>query len=85
MGNIEWLRPLEALGFKSYKEYLNHPLWKEKSKFILSLNPSCQKCRINKSTQVHHLNYNSVGNENREDVISLCKDCHKKIHGIKDE
>ena len=78
-------RPVKALGFNSYKEYLNSYLWKDKRNFIISLKPFCEKCKGKKSTQVHHLNYDSVTNENQSDLIALCRECHKKIHGIKDD
>ena len=33
-----------------------------------------------KTLSVHHKNYNNCGNEQREDIIVLCWDCHNKIH-----
>ena len=29
---------------------------------------------------MHHLTYDSLGNETRYDVVPLCKGCHLKIH-----
>jgi 5-methylcytosine-specific restriction endonuclease McrA len=30
--------------------------------------------------EVHHKNYKSLGNENSEDVVVLCVNCHKNEH-----
>lgn len=32
------------------------------------------------SLHVHHLNYDTLGNEGQEDVQVLCRECHEKIH-----
>ena len=37
--------------------------------------PTCQ-------FQVHHLHYNNLGCENREDVLLLCRTCHNISHEI---
>lgn len=44
-------------------------------------NYMCTKCG-DKATQLHHLNYNNLGDEELDiDVVALCKDCHDEIHG----
>ena len=69
----------KSLDFDSYKEYLSSWLWKEKRDFFLRLNPNCKTCN-KPATEVHHRNYDSVGNEGTSDLISLCSKCHNKIH-----
>jgi 5-methylcytosine-specific restriction protein A len=76
---------LQALGFKSYSEYLNNPIWKSKRDFYIKRHPFCEKCKKVNSVLVHHLHYNNVGNESGRDLMALCKKCHNKIHGIKDD
>lgn len=70
-----------ALGFESYQDYLESYLWKNKRDWIIQLaNFKCQNCGSNKGLVVHHINYNSVGNESIEDVEVLCKKCHSEKH-----
>lgn len=72
----------QSLGFKSYKEYLMSPYWQEKKEWILEVFEwKCQKCGSKENLIVHHINYDSVGNENQHDVTVLCKKCHKEEHG----
>jgi len=65
-----------------YIEYLKSDEWKERRKYIMELiGWVCSKCG-EKATQLHHLNYDNIGNEELDvDVIALCKDCHDEIHG----
>ncbi len=65
-----------------YIEYLKSDEWKERRKYLMELaGGSCSKCG-EKATQLHHLNYDNLGDEELEvDVIALCKDCHEEIHG----
>lgn len=49
-------------------------LYKKKFKKI------CQKCKIAQSTVLHHIDLNN-NNDIPSNLISLCNDCHQKIHG----
>ncbi len=71
----------KALGFNSYQEYLMSQYWKDKRDFILEhFGNKCIECGTEKGLNVHHKNYDSVGNENTEDVTVLCFKCHKEEH-----
>ena len=62
---------------EEYLAYLRSPEWRERRKeFLEEENYECEECG-EKATQVHHLNYNSLGEEEREDVEVLCKECHE--------
>lgn len=66
-----------------YEDYLNHWAWKEKAEWIKHIrNNRCERCGDKKYLHVHHKDYKSLGNETKDDVEVLCKDCHKKEHGI---
>ncbi len=39
---------------------------------------SCEKCGASKNLEFHHLKYTFPVNE--EDVFTLCRKCHRKIH-----
>jgi 5-methylcytosine-specific restriction endonuclease McrA len=70
---------------ESYKLYLKTEHWKETRKKRLVLDDfCCIFCKSKKSLQVHHLNYKRVGKENIvEDLITVCKFCHERIHNKK--
>lgn len=73
----------KALGFKTYKDYLNSYMWIEKSTNIKIQIGHCQKGGSTSNLNVHHLHYNNVGNEGIRDCIVLCRECHKEKHGNK--
>lgn len=64
-----------------YHAYLQSDLWRRKRFSILLRDHHwCQGCAMVKATQVHHLSYDNVGQEEDDDLISLCKDCHELAH-----
>ena len=64
-----------------YHEYLKTDEWKDKRNERLRLdNHICTMCGGD-AANVHHKNYNSIFNENMEDITSLCLPCHKAQHG----
>ena len=55
--------------------------WKAKRLECLKRdNYQCQKCGTAKNLVIHHWTYDRLGNEDLGDIVTLCKDCHKKIH-----
>ena len=66
---------------KWYPRYLSSVAWKSKRREVLVRDGyRCQCGAV--ATEVHHKNYDTVGNEALEDLISLCRGCHEKRHGI---
>ena len=64
-----------------YHIYLISEKWKElREKVKERDNFLCQECKTNKAEEVHHLTYENVFNEKMSDLISVCSDCHKKLH-----
>ena len=62
---------------ENYKKYLKSQEWKERRKeFLEESNYECEACG-GTATQVHHLNYDCLGEEEREDIEVLCKSCHE--------
>jgi len=66
---------------KNEKErYLNSAKWKSKRFDVLHRdNYTCQSCG-SIATEVHHLHYRNFGNEPLDELTSLCRECHQKIH-----
>lgn len=87
----------KAYGDMDYNEYINSWLWRDKREWILELqryhnrinngknSNFCEECKgESKPFQVHHITYDSIGNEGLNDVIILCKACHEKKHKTKE-
>ena len=66
---------------EEYKQYLKSEDWRERRKELLEeADYMCDECS-EKATQLHHLKYDNLGEEELdEDVIALCKECHKEKH-----
>ncbi len=59
-----------------YDDYLASPSWQERKKVFKALSPRCKGCGARGQLQIHHNNYDNVGNELPEDVCGLCPYCH---------
>jgi len=69
---------------EEYIEYLRSDEWREKRKeFLEEADYECEECG-ERATEVHHLSYDNIGEEDTDDVEILCHECHKETHG-KDE
>jgi len=65
----------------NYSNYLSSESWKNKRKEILKRDSYiCQGCLTENATEVHHITYNNIGDELYFQLISLCSDCHAKVH-----
>lgn len=68
---------------ETYKRY--GKAWRVIRKRYISGHPLCEKCleenRMTKAEHVHHIKPLSLGGTNdEENLMSLCKSCHSKIH-----
>jgi hypothetical protein len=67
-----------------YHSYLNSEKWHDKRNQMLNFaDYKCSRCNETENLQVHHLNYNTIGEESLSDLEVVCVSCHKKIHKIK--
>ncbi len=65
-----------------YSAYLKKPHWQEIKNRRLAMDKyKCTDCG-GKAECVHHKHYDTKEHERMEDIISLCKNCHSKRHGI---
>lgn len=70
--------------FNNYKAYLESDEWKAKRKERLEIDKyTCQECQTalyDDTAHVHHITYDSLYNEDMNDLVSLCHKCHVDIH-----
>ena len=62
-----------------YTAYMRSVEWDEKRRAVLKRDGyRCRRCGTDQKTlTVHHRNYDNLGHERLEDLITLCPDCHK--------
>ena len=60
-----------------YGRYIRSKAWKTKRiAFLKHFKHQCALCDSKEHLHVHHLHYQSVGNEKNEDVVVCCRRCH---------
>ncbi len=77
------------------KEYLKSDHWEELKKRFARQDETCEVCGCKhwhqkrdgtwKAVRMfvwHHKHYRTVGNEQREDLMRICKRCHDECHRI---
>lgn len=72
---------LKQLGFASYREYLESPLWAEIRARVFRLKGSeCFLCG-GAATQLHHNRYRleELTGDNLKEIKPLCRPCHEQI------
>ena len=82
--NVETKVQLIDRNYKNvYHAYLQTKEWYDKRNQVLKFSDyKCNRCEETENLQVHHLNYNSIGDESMNDLEVVCKSCHKGIHKI---
>lgn len=66
-----------------YDLYLKTQKWRDKAKRVLNRDKYiCQGCLINEASEVHHLTYERIYREPLYDLVSLCHNCHRSVHGL---
>ncbi len=64
-----------------YLEYLQSDHWRDvRRDAYRRAGGRCQVCGATRALECHHNNYAHLGNERPEDVIILCRDCHRLFH-----
>jgi len=69
----------------SYHDFLQSPYWKQVRRTVLERDGrKCIACGKTYGLSVHHMSYKHHGREHLflEDLATVCKDCHKIMHGI---
>jgi len=64
-----------------YEDYLQTDEWKEKREQALDRDSyRCRLCNTDKNLHVHHRTYQRRGNEDLDDLTTLCNECHEAFH-----
>jgi hypothetical protein len=64
-----------------YEQYLKTPEWKQKRDEALERDGHrCRACNGSKKLEVHHRTYERRGNEDLNDLTTLCESCHELFH-----
>ncbi len=65
----------------NYKEYLKSEHWLGmRDRILWERDYECQACGSGKNLNVHHLTYAHLGSEYDDELVVLCKPCHKAHH-----
>lgn len=69
---------------REYRAYLRSDGWKLRRQVALDrAGGFCEDCGAPESFEVHHLTYKRKGNERPEDLVAVCRQCHKERHSGK--
>lgn len=64
-----------------YETYLKSMRWHLLRVKVLTRDEyKCASCKSTDTLQLHHRHYQTLGEESLDDVITLCKTCHKLFH-----
>ena len=67
--------------WSSYDKYLSSKEWSDKRKLVFNrANNLCEGCLSNPAEEVHHINYEHVGNEFLFELVAVCSSCHNRLH-----
>jgi hypothetical protein len=70
---------------QAYARYLASGPWRELRTRVLDRSPRCEAhltgC-TGAATQAHHKTYERIYREDLDDLVSVCRDCHERIHGV---
>lgn len=77
---------LEELRTMPYPDYLRTQEWQQTRRAKLSqVGHQCRKCGADRPLHVHHLTYDHVGHEWLDELVVLCKACHRDVHDDRED
>ena len=67
---------------QSYQDYLRSEQWQQLRRKVLKRDLHiCQGCLAQPASEVHHTTYAHARREFCFELVSLCRDCHARLHG----
>lgn len=83
---IDQFSPYNPEAWSTYKDwyysYLDSWQWSVIRDAVMERDDHTCECGDH-ATQVHHLTYDNVGDEELDDLVAICRDCHEFEHGLK--
>lgn len=77
---------IQELRTMPYQEYLQTPEWAAKRKLTLERDGyRCRVCNSEQQLRAHHRTYERRGNEDLDDLTTLCQPCHDRFHNGKEQ
>lgn len=68
-----------------YGLYINSDRFKKKRRNRIEIDGHrCKICGSPINLQVHHITYERIGFEDMDDLVTVCKKCHKGLHNLDD-
>lgn len=72
-------------GYGHYDDYLRSPEWKALRQRVIERDGAeCVICGSRNNLRVHHTSYEKGVDEEGDNLVTLCEECHKKVHEIVD-
>jgi len=72
---------LMYISAKKKREYLNSTEWGILRAAAFDRdNHTCQSCGATTQLECHHITYERLTQERLSDVVTICRNCHQKIH-----
>ena len=80
----QWKQQHGGLTYVTYYDYIQSDEWKKvKAKRLNMDGYKCKLCGTAKNLQCHHVSYEHLGKPDEiDDVITLCRECHRKVHDV---
>jgi len=76
-------KPIKKTYKDKYYKYLNSTEWANiKLDVMQHRGKACELCGSNLNLQLHHKTYENAFEEEPEDLILLCRNCHKEQHKL---
>lgn len=73
-------------GYGHYDDYLRSPEWRTLRQRVIDRDGGeCVICGSRNNLRVHHISYEKGMDEEGDNLVTLCEDCHKKVHDIVDK
>ena len=65
-----------------YRNYLASDHWRKlRTRVRRRARGWCERCKVGKRSDIHHLTYERLGAEKLEDLVAVCSYCHEFLHG----
>lgn len=73
---------IDRLRALPYREYLRSEWWQwKRERAIKRAGCCCELCNDPGPLEVHHTTYDRLGREHNNDLVVLCRDCHRHVTG----